>query len=179
MSSAGAFQKRKVFAANKNLTTYFQTHFPLPQGHSWSEFTLPLKWKQRVMLCLPGKRLKLGSVLRLPGIRKNTRRHSNAMPPHGTSTPSFKSVTSLTSSLSSKKLLHGSGKGVQIKVPTVAKIISHHHVHQPGWKILSLQNDGRQLHPPRQMSNRGAPVLQPSPYSTTFTPYQRAKILLS
>ena len=29
-----AFQKGKLFAANKNITAYFQTHFPLPQGHS-------------------------------------------------------------------------------------------------------------------------------------------------
>ena len=29
-----AFQKGEFFAANKNITAYFQTHSPLPQGHS-------------------------------------------------------------------------------------------------------------------------------------------------
>ena len=104
------FQKGKFFAAKKNLTAYFETHFTPPQGHSWTEFTLPTKWTQQVMSCMIGKRLTMGSLLRLPGIRKNTGRHVNAMPPHGTSTPSSKAVTSLTSSLSSHIFLHGSGK---------------------------------------------------------------------
>ena len=50
-----AFQKGKLFAANQNLTAYFETRFPLPQGHSWTEFTLPHKWKQRLISCLLGK----------------------------------------------------------------------------------------------------------------------------
>ena len=54
-----AFQKGKLFSANKNLTAYFQTHFSLLQGHSWNEFTLPPKWTQRVMLCILGKKLTL------------------------------------------------------------------------------------------------------------------------
>ena len=41
-----AFQKGKFFAANKKITAYFQTHFPLPQGHSWTKFTLPPNWTQ-------------------------------------------------------------------------------------------------------------------------------------
>ena len=31
-----AFQKVKFFVANNNLTSYFQNHFPLPQGHFWT-----------------------------------------------------------------------------------------------------------------------------------------------
>ena len=92
-----AFQKGKLFAANKSLTAYSQTNFPLPQGHSWTEFTLPPKWTQQVISCLLGKRLTLGSLLRPPRIRKNTGRHGNAMLPHGTLTPSSKAVTRLTS----------------------------------------------------------------------------------
>ena len=105
-----AFQKEKLFAANKNLTAYFKTHSPLPQGHYCTEFTSPPKWKQRAMLCLLGERLTLGSLLMLPRISKNTGRHGNSMPPHGTLTPSSKAVTSWTSSLSSQLLMHGSGK---------------------------------------------------------------------
>ena len=109
-SSTVTFQKGKLFAAKKNLTAYFQTHFPLPQGHSWTEFTLPPKWIQQVMSCILGALLMQGSLLRLPRISKNTGRHGNSMPPHGTLTPSSKAVTSWTSSLSSQLLMHGSGK---------------------------------------------------------------------
>ena len=90
-----AFQKGKLFAANKNLTAYFKTHSPLPQGHYCTEFTSPPKWKQRAMLCLLGERLTLGSLLMLPRISKNTGRHGNAILPHGTWNPSSKAVTSL------------------------------------------------------------------------------------
>ena len=41
-----SFQKGIFFAADKNLTAYFQTHSPLPQGNSWTKFTLPPKWTQ-------------------------------------------------------------------------------------------------------------------------------------
>ena len=41
-----SFQKGIFFAADRNLTAYFQTHSPLPQGNSWTEFTLPPKWTQ-------------------------------------------------------------------------------------------------------------------------------------
>ena len=105
-----AFQRGKFFAANKNLTTYFQTHSPLPHGHSWTEFTLTKKWTQWGMSCRLVNRLNLGSLLRLPRIRKNTRGHGNAMPPHVTLTPSSKAVTSLKSSFLSQLFLHGSGK---------------------------------------------------------------------
>ena len=131
------FQKGKLFSANKSLTAYFQTNFPFPQGHSWTKFNIPPKWTQRVMLCLIGERLMLGSLLRLPGIRKNTGRHGNAMPPHGTSTPSSKAVTQIdiiivVTYFSAQVRKGYYGKGVQIKIPTVAKIIDHHHIHPPG-----------------------------------------------
>ena len=79
--------KIKLFAANNNLTEYFQNPFLLPQGHSWTKFTLTTKCTQWVISCLLGKQLPLGSLIRIPSIRKNTGRHGNAMPPHGTSTP--------------------------------------------------------------------------------------------
>ena len=102
--------KRKLFAANKNLTEYFQTYFPLPNGHYWTKLTLPLNWTHQVILCLIGEQLMLRSLLMLPRISKSTRRHGNNIPPHGTLTPSSKAVTSLTSSFLSQLFLHGSGK---------------------------------------------------------------------
>ena len=72
--------------------------------------------------------MTLGSLLRLPGIRENTGSHGNAIPPHGTSTPSSKAVNSLTSSFChrfSARVRQGNYvKGVQINVPTVAKALS-------------------------------------------------------
>ena len=92
-----AFQNGKFFAANNNLTGYFQTQFHLPKGHSWTEFTLNQNWTWRVMLCLIGKILTL--VPRLPKTKKKTGRYSNSTPPHGTSTLSSKTMNNLTSSL--------------------------------------------------------------------------------
>ena len=136
-----------------------------------------------MMPCLLGERFTLGSLFRLPSIRKNTGRHGNAMPPHGTLTPSSKAVTSLTSSFLSQILLRGSGK---VNTTRVFKsrfqpfLRRYWKSPRPStWlKILSLQNDGRRLHPPRQTHNRGSPARQTSPYPTTCTPYQSAKRLL-
>ena len=102
-----AFQKGKFFAANKNLTAYFQTHSPLQQGHYWTEFNLSTKWTQQLMSCLLGKQMTLGSLLMLPWIRKNTERHGKAMLPHGTLTLPPKAVNRFKSSFSSQLLMHG------------------------------------------------------------------------
>ena len=101
------FQKGKLFAAENNLTKYFQNNSPLIKGHYWTKFTLPPKWTQQVLLCLHEKLLMLRSILRLPRISKNSGRHGNAIPPHGTSTPSSKTVNNRTSSLLSHIFLHG------------------------------------------------------------------------
>ena len=87
-----AFQKLKFFIANNNLTSYFHNNLPLPQGHFWTEFTLPTKWTQKVILCLHGEQLTLGSMIRLPRIIKSIVRHDNVMLPHEISTLSSKTV---------------------------------------------------------------------------------------
>ena len=104
------FQKGESFAANNNLTEYFQNHPPLPQGYSWNKFTLLTKWTQQVILCMLGKQWKMGSLLSLSSIRKNNVRHCNAIPPHRTLTPSSKTVNNLTSSFLSHLFLHGFSK---------------------------------------------------------------------
>ncbi len=38
-----AFKNGKFFHASSNLVAYFNSNFPLPQGKSWTEFTLPSK----------------------------------------------------------------------------------------------------------------------------------------
>ena len=105
-----AFQKSKFFTANNNLTSYFWNIFLLPQGHFWTEFTLPPKWTQRVMSCLLGEQLTLGSLLRIPRMTKNIGRHGKSMPPHGTLTLYYKTANKFTSPLSPHLLLHKPGK---------------------------------------------------------------------
>jgi hypothetical protein len=60
-----AFKDGKFFAANKNLTSYFNKHFPLPQETSWTEFQLPSSLTSHVISCLRGQLSPLGSLLRL------------------------------------------------------------------------------------------------------------------
>ena len=105
-----AFKTGKYFYAQNNLTSYFNTHFPLPQNLSWTEYTPPERLTQRVMSCLRGEPLTMGSLLRLPQIEKNIGRNGFAMLPHGTSIPTSSTASSSTSSSSSALLLHGSGQ---------------------------------------------------------------------
>ena len=67
-----AFKNGKYFKAANDLTSYFNTHFTLPQGLSWTECILPSKLVSRVTSCLLGELSPLGSLQRLPGIEKNT-----------------------------------------------------------------------------------------------------------
>ena len=66
---------------------------------------------------------------------------------------------------------------MEMKIPSGAGM-THHSGHQPGWKILLLQNYGIKLHSPRQTPIQGAPSKRTPPYIITFTPYQRTKWLL-
>ena len=91
------FSKREILRCKKNLTAYFQNHSPLPHEKSWTKLTLPTKRTQRFMPCLLGKQFMIGSLLRSPRIRRNTIRHGNDMPPHGTSTQSSKTMNKSTS----------------------------------------------------------------------------------
>ena len=112
--------KLKSFISNNNLTSYFRNHFPLPQGHFSTEFTLPIKWTQQVMLCMHGEQLNLGSLLSAPRITKNIGMHGNAMPPHETSTLSSKTVKNRHNHCSHIFCCTGP---VKIKVQTIVKAL--------------------------------------------------------
>ena len=110
-----AFKHGKYFHAHNKLTDYFNVHFPLPQNVSWMEFTFPTKLAQRVMSCLRGEQLTMGSLLRLPQIAKNTGKSGFAMLPPGSSIHTCSNVTKSTSSLSSELLLQGSGQASSVE----------------------------------------------------------------
>ena len=105
-----AFKTGKFFNAQNNLTAYFNVHFPLPQNLSSSEYTPPARLTQRVMSCLRGEPLTMGSLLRLPKIGKNTGLHGPTTQDNGASTRFCKTAKKLTSSSSSLPLLQGSGQ---------------------------------------------------------------------
>jgi hypothetical protein len=67
-----AFKHGKFFLAKTNLTSYFNTHFPLAQGTSWTEFILPKEIVSPVISCLRGELSPMASLLRLPRIGPNT-----------------------------------------------------------------------------------------------------------
>ena len=105
-----AFKNGKYFDASDNLISYFNSHFPLPQQKSWMECILPQRLVSRVIACLRGEQLPMASLLRLPGLGKNTGVHGQRLLQNVTLTPSCKTqVTSKEISVS-MPLLHGSGQ---------------------------------------------------------------------
>ena len=67
-----AFKDGEYFVAHKNLTAYFNTHFPLSQGLSWHEYRVPKKLALRVISCLRGAPSQMESLHKLPKHAKNT-----------------------------------------------------------------------------------------------------------
>ena len=67
-----AFKDGKFFDAHKNLPSYFNLNFPLPQQASWTEFHIPGKLASRVISCLHGELSPMASLLKLPVIGGNT-----------------------------------------------------------------------------------------------------------
>ncbi len=66
-----AFKNGEYFHAQTDLVTYFNQHFPLPQGNSWIEYTIPTKLALRVISCLRGELLPMASLLRLPKLGRS------------------------------------------------------------------------------------------------------------
>ena len=105
-----AFKNGKYFDASENLTSYFNSHFPLPQQKSWIECILPPKLVLRVIACLRGEQLPMASLLRLPGLGKNTGPPGNDMQQPAASTLSSPTQTTSNETSASMPLLHGSGR---------------------------------------------------------------------
>ena len=105
-----AFRDGKFFHASHSLCDFFTSNFPLPQTASWQECTLPPEWTSRVISCLRGEQLPLGSLLRLPKPGKNTGITGVATPQCAASTLSSP-TTSQPSNATSLSLLSLRGCG--------------------------------------------------------------------
>jgi hypothetical protein len=100
-----AFKNGQYFEAGKNLTSYFNSKFPLPQKKSWTEFHIPSALASRVTSCLRGELLPMASLLRLPQLAQSTGVTGAAMYPFSTATPSSLAKTPWIASTSSVALL--------------------------------------------------------------------------
>jgi hypothetical protein len=109
------FKQGKYFEAHTNLTTYFNTHFPLPQQTSWQMLTLPPELISQVMSCLLGDPLTMEQLLRLPGLAPNTGNTGNSMSNSGTKTPSWTMPVKLNGASSSQHSLQGSGQAFTVE----------------------------------------------------------------
>ena len=109
-----AFKNGKFFAAHENLTHYFNATFPLNQGKSWTEFTLPAKLASRVISCLRGELLPMEQLLRLPGIEKSTGSAGANLQKNANVTLSSNLNQALNESSSYKDLLLGSGQACTV-----------------------------------------------------------------
>ncbi len=99
--------------SNKNLTTFFNENFPLPQSESWRELTLPQDLVSRVISCVRSETYNLGSLLRLPKIDKNTGNSgAHTYETLIATTPSYKLRPNLKTSSWQSGLLNGSGQEV-------------------------------------------------------------------
>jgi hypothetical protein len=110
-----AFTNEKFFPAANNLTHFFNLHFPLTQPESWTEFTLPTKLVLRVISCLRGELLPMESLLRLPGIDKNTGSTGSSMLPSAKSTRSLPTSQDWSETQSYRALLQGSGQACTVE----------------------------------------------------------------
>ena len=74
-----AFKSGKFFKAAANISSYFNTNFPLPQKKSWTEYHPPTTLCSLVLAFLRGKQQHLGSLLKPTQTGKSigaTGRHS-------------------------------------------------------------------------------------------------------
>ena len=107
-----AFKHGKFFLQTLTLTDYFDANFPLPQLMSWREFQVPIALQSRVISCLRGEPLPMGSLIRLPGLGKNIGTTGKTMQQCATSTHSSETPLSHNSKkkLSFAPMVHGSGR---------------------------------------------------------------------
>jgi hypothetical protein len=105
-----AFKNGQYFEAGKNLTSYFNSKFPLPQKKSWTEFQIPNALASRVTSCLRGELLPMASLLRLPKIGSNTGNIGPSMPLSAELIPSSQMSLPLKETLSSQPSLQGCGQ---------------------------------------------------------------------
>jgi hypothetical protein len=105
-----AFKTGQYFEAAKNLTSFFNSNFPLEQKQSWTEFQIPKELASRVTSCLRGELLPMASLLRLPKIAVNIGHTGNSTPRSAESTLSSPILPNLSETSSSQPSLQGCGR---------------------------------------------------------------------
>ena len=109
--SSRSFKDGKFFInANTPLQSYFDTNFPLPQRKCWREFKVPSELVSRVMSCVRGETLNMGSLLRLKRTAKNIGNIGASTRKRGTANLSSQMRPNLDATSSSQLLLLGSGQ---------------------------------------------------------------------
>eukprot|EP00957_Ditylum_brightwellii_P106180 8100258-Ditylum_brightwellii.AAC.1 len=126
--SSRAFKSGEFFSAASNLTSFLNTHFPLPQSACWKMLIIPSKLTLCMMSCLLGKQLTMEQLLRLPGLAKSTGDIGNNMSATGNATPSSLMHYNLKKESFSRLLLQESRQ-----VSTVKELKSTFH---QSWKRL-------------------------------------------
>ena len=58
----------EIFRSTKNLSSYFNSHLPLPQNKSWKEYKIPKKLASRVISCLCVDQFLMKSLCKMPGL---------------------------------------------------------------------------------------------------------------
>ena len=109
-----AFQSGEYFVAHKNLTAYFNTHFPLSQGLSWHEYKLPTKLASRVISCLRGVPSQMESLHKLPRLAKNTGSTGATIAASAAQIPSYQTSSLANVQSSSLHLPQGYGQGLSV-----------------------------------------------------------------
>ena len=110
-----AFKGGKFFKAQKNLTSYFNSNFPLPQMQSWQEFHLPKKLISQVISCLRGVQSPMELLTRPPGIESSTGNTGVIMPESAKSTPSSAIANPSKQISSCWPSLRGSGQDFSVE----------------------------------------------------------------
>jgi hypothetical protein len=105
-----AFKDGKYFVAQRDLTSYFNLHFPLPQTLSWQELHLPSRLASQVISCLRGTQSPMELLTRPPVIGSSTGNAGVHMPASVASTPSSAICRLSKRTSSSLPSLQGSGQ---------------------------------------------------------------------
>ena len=144
-----AFKNGQYFAASKNLTSYFNTHFPLSQKKSWTEFQIPKKLASRVISCLRGELLPMASLLRLPKVITNTGNTGKNTPPCAAQTLSSSTPQPSNETSSSQPSLQGCGQELTEKELRLkfreSRMRSHPSPRPSNWLENKAPSTGRKM----------------------------------
>ena len=135
-----AFNDGKFAEVQKSLTNYFNTHFPLPQNGSWTEFKVPESISSPVISCLRGEQLPMEQLTRLKKVGKNTGAIGPSIAPPSKSTHSCKKLQNWNKSFSQQDLQPGSGQALTVS-EIKSKFKASRQRSQPSARPLNWQEN--------------------------------------